>query len=204
VLRLIMPGEKRRYVPGETFEIGWIAAQGRVAAVRIGISLDGGKEWVPLIGGAVDTSDSRWGNFKWTVPLSLYSPAQARSVPCAGRSGLLKITDAENDSIFDISDAPFEIASQRTRQSAPAAPQAADTTPDFAIWCSPEQEVIVRAPLEGEFSVTITSANGTLVASHSGMGPAEYMFDNFPTGGVYIVRVRNDEKKQAKIIIINK
>jgi C1A family cysteine protease len=87
---------------GEEWEVGssqaitW-SSTGSIANVKIEYSVNGGSDWSPI-----ETSTSNDGTYSWTVP-------NTPSEDC-----LVKISDAADGDLSDVSDAPFTISEQPT------------------------------------------------------------------------------------------
>ncbi|AQT70046.1 Ser-Thr-rich glycosyl-phosphatidyl-inositol-anchored membrane family protein [Anaerohalosphaera lusitana] len=81
---------------GETVTIGTAQpiswdSEGKVTNVDLAYSADNGSTWLPI--GTVENT----GSYSWTIP-------DTPSSEC-----LLKVTDADNSNVFDVSDSPFMI-----------------------------------------------------------------------------------------------
>jgi hypothetical protein len=65
-------GEK--FKVGQTVKIAWsVKGKGltEVDAVNIEVSPDSGKTWMTLLTRSIGVNDPAWGNYSWTVPVSL-------------------------------------------------------------------------------------------------------------------------------------
>ena len=80
--------------PGSVHSILW-ASTGAVANVRLEFSTDNGATWQPITASTANT-----GQYAWTVPTGTTSQARIR------------VSDAANASINDVSDAAFSIVSE--------------------------------------------------------------------------------------------
>lgn len=89
-LTLLIPNGEKNYTVGTTEKIIW-QTEGIVSNVQLDYSTDNGSTWIPII-----TAENT-GSYSWTIP-------NTPSSEC-----LVKISDADDPSSNDVSDAPFSI-----------------------------------------------------------------------------------------------
>lgn len=79
--------------PGVATDIRWVTVGGDVAEVDLDLSTDGGASWTPIAEGIANT-----GTHAWTVPGSTTD------------RGLVRVRSADDEGLFDESNASFRIA----------------------------------------------------------------------------------------------
>ncbi|RKY63064.1 MAG: hypothetical protein DRQ02_13115, partial [Candidatus Latescibacterota bacterium] len=101
ILQLTSPNGGEVWVVGESHNITW-QRTGSIANVRLDYSTDGGTSYPNEITASTDAST---GSYSWTIPDSI------------GTSLNVKVSDASDNSVYDTSDANFEIKGSLTLTS---------------------------------------------------------------------------------------
>jgi len=90
-LALLAPNGGEIWTTGSSQQINWTST-GAIASVKLDYSLDNGGSWT-----TIDNSVNNDGEFNWSVPA------------VESDSALVQISDAANETVFDVSDSVFKI-----------------------------------------------------------------------------------------------
>lgn len=115
-LHLTYPIGSEKMLAGKTYEIGWNVE--KVNRIKLSYSIDGGNNWVEIVGDRSAINDS---THRWTAP------------DVATTNALIKIEDVTNPNLVDISVLPFEIIQKKITITAPLNGQKVGYTYPFNI-----------------------------------------------------------------------
>ncbi|MBD3319563.1 MAG: hypothetical protein GF350_00535 [Chitinivibrionales bacterium] len=195
-LALLAPNGDERYRVGDKVTVTWDADVDAVDSIELLLSLDNGKQWIPIgenDAGSADRIAARAGSYSWAVPLEL----QGIPVSCSQCRLMIRHPRAV---AVDRSDEAFSIYS--------LSQNAIDENPDivdksFGIHIHGSNNIAVSVPFDGLFNIDIVGIDGTLVSKVKGFGPQDYLLTNeILTSGIYLIRVTAHNRRVSRLVMI--
>ncbi|MBD3346225.1 MAG: hypothetical protein GF401_14305 [Chitinivibrionales bacterium] len=193
---LLSPNGNERFRVGDQVTVRWSADADAVDSVELLLSLDDGRQWIPIgenSTGHADRIPSHKDSYTWAIPLEL------QGIPIACSHCQLMVRHPEALAL-DRSDESFSIYSL-SQTAVDNDPELVDQS--FGIHIHSPDNIAVSVPFDGLFNIDIVGIDGSVVSKIKAFGPQDYLLtSNDLTSGIYLVRVSAHNRQASRIVMI--
>ncbi|MBD3240703.1 MAG: hypothetical protein GF331_08980 [Chitinivibrionales bacterium] len=181
-ITITSPTGGEHFAAGSPMRISWTATD-NVVGVVIMFSPNGGESWHHIMTGYVTRTSPSWGAYDWLVPSSV------GGIPVASNSCLIRLHNYTDEGMQDISPAPFTVPVVN--------PQDATRSESGSVVLRLGGAAQVSVPWDGPFRAVLVDVAGRTLTRFDADRPRDLGLERGLQNGMYLLRLRGDNGREA-------